>query len=767
MKIRVLLVFLMTVNIIVNGQNTAGKVIDGKTLNPIEFANVVILNKNDSSFISGAVTDTEGRFMFPITSFVDNVLKISCIGYQDVFVAPLTSDIGDIKLNQDLKLLKEVVVKATVQKIENAGISTNIQASYLKNMGSALDVLGQLPFVYKTGNEIEVFGKGTPLIYINNRLIRDNAELDELNSSNIKKVTVITNPGAEYDGTVNSVIRIETIKAIGEGLSGSTNISTYFDRKFSHSEIQNLNYRVKNWDIFGMLRFSESRDLMYQDTYQSVLYDETYTELEQSVREEGYNKSIKANVGFNSIFGKENSYGVRYEYTSTPNNKSFIDADANVFKNKNSFDNYLSLSNSNVETVNHYLNFYYSGVVFSWLSVQFDGDIYTGNTDRTQSVNNCRFNTKELISTNSKQEYDLYAGKLKMKSPLFGGNFSYGGEYSYTKNTQSFFVNDEGAEQDLEENRNKANQGLYAVFAIYNRNWEKVSLDLGLRYEDANFDYYDKNGQLESESKRYKNILPNIALSYTSDKYQMMLSYRSTIYRPSYYQLRNSIQYDGPYTYESGNPFLKPTYRNSLSFLMAWKNFKISSMYSMYDNNILFVPEQYKEDIVLLHPLNVDKSQNFSFSLAYSTKVGIWRPSVEAGVSKDFLTYSDISKDYNNPKYIFQMRNSFILPQNILAGIDAVYSTNGNSNLSYVYGASSVNLHLTKLFLNDKLKISIKGNDIFNTDRKKREMCLENVEMFQDGDQNTRRLTFSVVYNFNSTKSKYKGEGATNELNRL
>ena len=127
----------MTVNIIVNGQNTAGKVIDGKTLNPIEFANVVILNKNDSSFISGAVTDTEGRFMFPITSLVDNVLKISCIGYQDVFVAPLTSDIGDIKLNQDLKLLKEVVVKATVQKIENAGISTNIQASYLKNMGSA------------------------------------------------------------------------------------------------------------------------------------------------------------------------------------------------------------------------------------------------------------------------------------------------------------------------------------------------------------------------------------------------------------------------------------------------------------------------------------------------------------------------------------------------------------------------------------------------------------------------------------------------------
>ncbi len=767
MKENILFILLIITNTVVSGQNIVGTVIDSETRNPIEFANVTVLNKVDSSFISGTVTDAHGRFILPITQIKHKIIKISYIGYLDVFVDPTSNNIGEVKLNLNVQLLNEVVVMAKVQKLENSGISTYVQATYLKDIGSALDVLGQLPFIYKTDNEIEVFGKGTPLIYINNRLIRNNEELEELNSSNIKKVTVITNPGAEYDGSINSVIKIETLKTVGEGLSGSTNIWAFFDRKFSHNEVQNVNYRIKNWDFFGMLRLSESSDLMYQNIYQSVLHDKIFTELEQFVREEYYYKSLKTNIGFNSTFGKENSYGFKYEFRHTPKNESFIDSYADVLKNKILFEDYSSLSNSNAKTENHHINFYYSGIISPWLSLQFDGDIYTGETERTQAVNNSRLDTEELISTNSQQEYDLYAGKLTMKSPLFGGQLIYGGEFSATKNIQSFFVNDEGIEQNLEENSNKANQGLYATFAIYNMNWKKISLNLGLRYENAKFDYYSKSQESENKSEKYINVFPNVGLSYTGDKYQMILSYRSTIDRPSYYQLRNNIQYNGPYTYESGNPYLKPIYKNSVSLLMGWDNFKISSTYSMYLDNILFVPKQYKDDIVIFYPLNIDKSQNFSFSLAYSAKLGIWKPLVDIGVSKDFLTYGSISQDFNNPRFMFQMRNNFSFSNNIMAGIDATYSSSGNSNLSYVYSTSSVNLYLTKLLFNDLLKISIKGNDIFNTDRKKRKMYLENVAAAQEGDQNSRRLTISLTYKFNSTKNKYKGKQASDEINRL
>ena len=56
---------------------------------------------------------------------------------------------------------------------------------------------------------MEVLGKGVPLIYINNRKVRNLDELDRLNSENIKQVELITNPGAEYGASVGAVPEIE------------------------------------------------------------------------------------------------------------------------------------------------------------------------------------------------------------------------------------------------------------------------------------------------------------------------------------------------------------------------------------------------------------------------------------------------------------------------------------------------------------------------------------------------------------------------------
>ena len=69
----------------------------------------------------------------------------------------------------------------------------------------------------KNGDAISVLGKGTPLIYINNRLVRNDNELERLSSTHIKKVTVITNPGPEYDASVSAVVLIEAIRPPGEG----------------------------------------------------------------------------------------------------------------------------------------------------------------------------------------------------------------------------------------------------------------------------------------------------------------------------------------------------------------------------------------------------------------------------------------------------------------------------------------------------------------------------------------------------------------------
>ena len=58
---------------------------------------------------------------------------------------------------------------------------------------------------------LEVLGKGKPIIYINGRLIRDNTELEQLNSNEIASIELVTNPGARYDATAKAVVRIRTV----------------------------------------------------------------------------------------------------------------------------------------------------------------------------------------------------------------------------------------------------------------------------------------------------------------------------------------------------------------------------------------------------------------------------------------------------------------------------------------------------------------------------------------------------------------------------
>ena len=126
---------------------------------------------------------------------------------------------GIIQLTPDTQLLSEVVIQGTLPKTQLKGdaMVTNIQNSVLAKAGSANDVLGKIPGIIRKEDTFEVFGKGTPLIYINGRLVRDNSELEQLNSDDIKHIEVVQNPGARYDATVKAVIRIQTVRRQGDG----------------------------------------------------------------------------------------------------------------------------------------------------------------------------------------------------------------------------------------------------------------------------------------------------------------------------------------------------------------------------------------------------------------------------------------------------------------------------------------------------------------------------------------------------------------------
>lgn len=202
----ILLLGLVLQVIIVDAQSVSGSLVDEKG-NPVSFANVVLLSSKDSSFVQGTISNEQGIFSINQTSG-NNILRISCLGFIPMTKAyaqfPVT-----IVMHEDVNLLGEVVVKGNrpSYKLTAEGLQTHVQGTVLSKMGTAEDVLKHIPGLQKKNDAYEVFGKGSPIIYVNGRLLRDLSELDQLKSEDIKNVELITSPGARYDASVKAVIR--------------------------------------------------------------------------------------------------------------------------------------------------------------------------------------------------------------------------------------------------------------------------------------------------------------------------------------------------------------------------------------------------------------------------------------------------------------------------------------------------------------------------------------------------------------------------------
>ena len=69
-------------------QNITGKVVDVKG-EPLAFANVVLLNRQDSAFVKGAVSGNDGRFSID-SSCNGGIIKVTSVGLSLIHISEPT-----------------------------------------------------------------------------------------------------------------------------------------------------------------------------------------------------------------------------------------------------------------------------------------------------------------------------------------------------------------------------------------------------------------------------------------------------------------------------------------------------------------------------------------------------------------------------------------------------------------------------------------------------------------------------------------------------
>ena len=224
---------------------------------PVDFANVSLLNVNDSSFITGGVTNENGQFVIPCNA-QKAIVKVTCVGYNTYRNIFSTGKIGTIALSEATLNLQKVVVKGhrKIYKSDGTKLIVDVQKSVLSDFGSADDVVAQLPTVSGSDGSYSVFGRGIADVYIDNRKMRDKSELSRLNSKDISTIEVINNPGVEYDADTHAVIKINLKHKVDGGLGIRTSVFDSQGRKNSDSEQLQLTYDTEN--INGFLSFTNS-----------------------------------------------------------------------------------------------------------------------------------------------------------------------------------------------------------------------------------------------------------------------------------------------------------------------------------------------------------------------------------------------------------------------------------------------------------------------------------------------------------------------------
>ena len=171
-------------------------------------------------------------------------------------------------------------------------------------------MLGQLLFVSRDNRRLSVLGKGTPVIYLNGRQVRNLSELDQINSNTIKKITVITNPSAEYSYSAKAVINIETSRPAGEGWSGNAMAGIIAARKLSGNVAVNLNYRIDKLDIFGSAYYYQRQNLQNITREHSITQNSVF-KVDENIVKHTNRQMFKFCVRTNYAFDADHSADIK------------------------------------------------------------------------------------------------------------------------------------------------------------------------------------------------------------------------------------------------------------------------------------------------------------------------------------------------------------------------------------------------------------------------------------------------------------------------
>ena len=748
-----------------------GRIVD-ENRNPVELASVALLNVRDSSVITGGVTNENGQFVVPCEA-QSVIVKVSYVGYATVYRTSPVGHVGEIVLKESAQNLRTAVVKAhhKVFKTDGTSLVVDVQKSVLSDIGSADDVVSQLPTVSGSDGSYTVFGRGSAQVYINNRKMRDESELSRLRSKDIATIEIINNPGVEYDADAHAVIKINLRRKPANGFGVRASVFDSQGRRNSDSEQLQLTFDTSSFNAFLSLANSSNRYKTDQTNAEQTTVGADQWRMQTDMPRWTsfyYNQTLTA--GISATVAKNHELGASVAYSKETDRWGGLSESA-MHRNGELYEDLTSRILSHAYYDQWIANVFYAGTFADKWKLAFNADYVNRSADDDRQ-NQEEGSLTALHTTKNANEtrHNIYAANLKLSYQVNKRlAFSIGTDASQVDEKKNYESRENGEESS--QSRLNAEETKFAAFAGCNFSVARLSAQVGVRFETFRMNYRDGLTQEALVRRTQRHLYPYFSLSLPVKNVKMGLSMSTKVKRPSYYELRNSEEYLNRYSIEVGNPLLLPQYTSDVSYSLQWRQFRFSVDYQRVKDYLISTNIVRQSDPLIA----ASRTDNFphysalSASLSYHTNVGLWEPYVNLNVMRTYLTLrnSDGSQVNNRRPYASLSFNNYLnLPHSWMPYLLLSYNTDGCMREYHIRQALWFSVGVTKHFANNAWLIRLSANNLLRTNEHETRFATDyafDKQTFKDGT----RISLLVRYTFKDRK-RYKGENsASQEMDRL
>ncbi|WP_264524488.1 TonB-dependent receptor [Flavobacterium sp. N502536] len=640
----------------VSTSSISGTVIDAENKEPVIFATILLLNEEQETLIKSELSENKGEFNFINLKNGKYRIKIVHDDYKTFKSEIITikednkKQLLPIELLKTIKKenLKEVVIVKKKKFIETKIDRTILNVDALEsNSGiTALELLKKAPGTsISEQGVVSLNGKANTTIFIDDRpTYLSGAQLESylsgLASDNIDKIEIMTNPPAKYEAAGNGgVINIKLKKSKKEGENGSVVVGLRQHKFTEYNTTFDLNKKKEKYNLFL------SGNIGYKKRFQNLFINRNFTETGSYSRQETNNvgDAIVTNLRFGADYNLSKNTVIGFSTDSQIWNGNDIDDGRNYLYNKTqAMDSIVkTLGDSDSKSVNSATNFNVTHKLNekSDVSANFDYLLY-------DSFPYQEFKNSIVFSDASKNYSDMLVGGAASKVNIYAGKADYSNQLTKKTNLQTGFkysnirTNNESKYFDIVNgnttpNLNQNNKFLYdekitALYASSNTNFDRLSMQLGLRYESVKIVGDQLGNEIKPRMKTktsYDNFFPTVYLSYKLDSLAnntVGINYGKRIDRPYYQDLNPVVIQLDKLTFYKGNPNLKPSITNSVEASFAHKSLlNVTLAYSKINDQIMETIEILNNTYYSM-PGNIGDTQVSNLSVSSTFNLASW-----------------------------------------------------------------------------------------------------------------------------------------------